>query len=400
MDSEGEKGNAEACQTSEEKATDKTKEILSDIIMDERKETQSIYTDKEEKKRGRKSRAETMKLRERSNSASILEYMTGNKIENEINISKRKREEMEREAELVFKRSNKLERSPLKEKNQVEETKRGEGAERTEEEEKKTESRVLIEMLKEIKTEMVEMRKEMKEVKDKMYGLEEGWDAREKRMTERMDVIEIKVNEIEKKKREEKEENKNREEEIIARMMETWKKKEKIIELQERKTIEETKNEVKKLKGIIEGKEKKERKNNIVIRGLRKDRKDIIELGTDFLEKEFGARERIKHIKTEGKEGREVVIVEMEDWQAKEKIMKEKNKLRGRNIFIDHDMTKEEREVQRKLREMARGEKGKGKRVKIGYRKIIIEGKVFVWNEKEEELREKENFEKAVMMMR
>lgn len=88
----------------------------------------------------------------------------------------------------------------------------------------------------------------------------------------------------------------------------------------------------------------------------------------------------------------------MEDWQTKEKIMKEKNKLRGRNIFIDHDMTKEEREEQRKLRKRAGREREEGRKVKVGYRKIIVEGKVYIWNDKEEEVREKENFGKAVRM--
>lgn len=153
------------------------------------------------------------------------------------------------------------------------------------------------------------------------------------------------------------------------------------------------------LKRIIEDKEKKERKNNIVIRGLRKGKEDVKEVGTEFLE-EFGAGGKIKYMKMEGKEGREVVIVGIEDWQAKEKIMKEKSKLRGRNIFVDHDMTKEEREVQRKMRERARRKKEEGKKVKIGYRKITVEGKVYIWNEEEEELREKENFGIAVRMGR
>lgn len=80
--------------------------------------------------------------------------------------------------------------------------------------------------------------------------------------------------------------------------------------------------------------------------------------------------------------------------------MKEKSKLRGRNIFIDHDMTKEEREVQRKMRESAKRKREEGKKVKIGYRKITVEGKVYIWNEEEEELREKENFGIAVRMGR
>jgi hypothetical protein len=43
-------------------------------------------------------------------------------------------------------------------------------------------------------------------------------------------------------------------------------------------------------------------------------------------------------------------------------------------MYIDDDLTKEERETQKKLRELAREERDRGKRVKIGYRKIQITG--------------------------
>jgi hypothetical protein len=52
------------------------------------------------------------------------------------------------------------------------------------------------------------------------------------------------------------------------------------------------------------------------------------------------------------------VLVEMEEWNAKEKIMKRKGKLREKKetekIFIDNDLTKQEREVQKKLRTIAK----------------------------------------------
>jgi hypothetical protein len=55
--------------------------------------------------------------------------------------------------------------------------------------------------------------------------------------------------------------------------------------------------------------------------------------------------------------------------------------------YIDDDLTKEERETQKKLRELAREEKDRGKRVKIGYRKIQINGEWFRWDEREEKLK-------------
>jgi hypothetical protein len=44
-------------------------------------------------------------------------------------------------------------------------------------------------------------------------------------------------------------------------------------------------------------------------------------------------------------------------------------------MFIDDDLTNEERKTQKKLREVTREERDRGKRVKIGYRKIEINGK-------------------------
>lgn len=45
--------------------------------------------------------------------------------------------------------------------------------------------------------------------------------------------------------------------------------------------------------------------------------------------------------------------------------------------------------MQRKLRERAREEKMEGRRMKVGYRKIEIQGKVYVWSEERSEIIEK-----------
>jgi hypothetical protein len=66
------------------------------------------------------------------------------------------------------------------------------------------------------------------------------------------------------------------------------------------------------------------------------------------------------------------------EWERKG--VKQKGKLRGNRatekIFIDNDLTKQEREIQKKLRATAREEKRKGKDAKVGYMKITIEKKV------------------------
>jgi hypothetical protein len=48
---------------------------------------------------------------------------------------------------------------------------------------------------------------------------------------------------------------------------------------------------------------------------------------------------------------------------------------KGKRIYINDGLTKEERKTQKKLREVDREERDRGKRVKIGFRKIQIKGK-------------------------
>jgi hypothetical protein len=58
--------------------------------------------------------------------------------------------------------------------------------------------------------------------------------------------------------------------------------------------------------------------------------------------------------------------------------MNQKGKLREEKetekIFIGNDLTKQEREIQKKLRTFANAEKRAGKEVKVGCRKITTKG--------------------------
>jgi hypothetical protein len=56
---------------------------------------------------------------------------------------------------------------------------------------------------------------------------------------------------------------------------------------------------------------------------------------------------------------------------------------------VDDDLTHEERKTQKKLGEVAREERDRGKRMKIGYRKIQINKEWFIWDEREEKLKKK-----------
>lgn len=84
-----------------------------------------------------------------------------------------------------------------------------------------------------------------------------------------------------------------------------------------------------------------------------------------FIEKEFGIADGIESIEIIGKKRKDIAVVKLRNWETKAKGMREKRKLEKRRIYIEHDMTREERDVQRVIRDRANSGK-KGKKIKIG----------------------------------
>ena len=52
------------------------------------------------------------------------------------------------------------------------------------------------------------------------------------------------------------------------------------------------------------------------------------------------------------------------------------------------DLTKKEIKIQSKIREIAKEERNKGNRIKIGYKKLTINGKEWKWDENENNVKE------------
>ena len=61
--------------------------------------------------------------------------------------------------------------------------------------------------------------------------------------------------------------------------------------------------------------------------------------------------------------------------------MASKSQLKGTAVYVDDDLTEEERDVQRELRVRAREERKKGVDVWVGYRRIKIAGVLWVWDD-------------------
>jgi len=65
-----------------------------------------------------------------------------------------------------------------------------------------------------------------------------------------------------------------------------------------------------------------------------------------------------------------VIIVKLGNEEKKREIMQRKNKLSGGNIFIENDLTWEERKIHGEIIVWAKQQRAEGKRIKIGFGKV------------------------------
>lgn len=61
--------------------------------------------------------------------------------------------------------------------------------------------------------------------------------------------------------------------------------------------------------------------------------------------------------------------------------MENKSILRGSNIYINHDRTAREREIQRKIYQIAREKEAGGDKVRMGFKSLRVNDKQLVWIE-------------------
>lgn len=150
------------------------------------------------------------------------------------------------------------------------------------------------------------------------------------------------------------------------------------------------KREIKLTKEKVEQLEKEKKANNVIMQGLPIQTTDSKQLKEDmiaFMREELGIEAKIEEVY---KLGYKTCLIKMENSKEKDKIMENKNKLktRKREIYINNDMTKEERKIQQEIRKIAKIEKSKGKTVRVGYQKVTMDGVVWKWNKEKEILEE------------
>lgn len=158
---------------------------------------------------------------------------------------------------------------------------------------------------------------------------------------------------------------------------------------QENMKIKQDMNDLKK---NMEWLEKDKKKNNIVMSGLDVDKINNETMKTtleNFISKNLKVDIKIK---STAKLSSKTCLIEMANEEDKYKVMKNKSKLRNlsQQIFINNDLTKQERNKHKQMKVIAAQEKNKGKNVKIGYNRIVVEGEEWRWNKNNETLEKRQ----------
>lgn len=78
-------------------------------------------------------------------------------------------------------------------------------------------------------------------------------------------------------------------------------------------------------------------------------------------------------------------LLQLSDYAEKNKIMQEKIKLRvlsGEKVYINYDLTLSKRQMQKVIREKPIQWKLEGKTVKMGFKKLTVDGETWRWEHK------------------
>lgn len=171
--------------------------------------------------------------------------------------------------------------------------------------------------------------------------------------------------------------------------------KERKKEKEDRKNeMKEMREEIYKLEGKIKTQEREKRRKNVVIRGIEKGERTTKEAVEEVIKGRLRMIGGIKNVKMIGKTGSEA-LVELDSLETKIELMSRRSSLKGSSIYLDDDLSWEERQVQRELRKEAMKEREKGKKVIVRYGRICVDGRWIKWEEIEKSRRGGGEEEKA-----
>lgn len=140
--------------------------------------------------------------------------------------------------------------------------------------------------------------------------------------------------------------------------------------------------EVGKMRRLLKDKERDERAMNVVIKGVARgcvENVNVKEWLHEFLKIKIGVDVDVVATKIESSG---MIIAKLSSADDKYKIMFNKSKLKGSNIFIGNDLSYEERKTQEEINKWARDMRMKGRVVKIGTGRVRVGDKWIRWEDK------------------
>ena len=146
--------------------------------------------------------------------------------------------------------------------------------------------------------------------------------------------------------------------------------------------------EMAKMKRMVNEKDRSDRKNNIVIRGVEPEMERLKEWVEEFAEDRLGVKVKVEYARISGK----VVVAKIEG-EGKNEIMMNKNKLRGTKIYIENDLNIEDRKKQEEIHRWVKEKKEEGWNVRAGTGRVFFKGIWRKWEEREEIEKDMENMQ-------
>lgn len=137
--------------------------------------------------------------------------------------------------------------------------------------------------------------------------------------------------------------------------------------------------DVARMKKFVDEQDRKERANNIVIRGIKPDKEDLITWVREFIGFKLGIKAQIESAWKSGP-----VVVARVGRKEKEEIMKNKKKLVGTDIYIENDLSLDDRKKQEEINRWVKEKRREGWNIRQGTGKVWFKGVWTKWECREE----------------
>ncbi|KAF2890444.1 hypothetical protein ILUMI_15729, partial [Ignelater luminosus] len=126
-----------------------------------------------------------------------------------------------------------------------------------------------------------------------------------------------------------------------------------------------------------------ERMNNNMIKGFQEMKEEIKKKEEKWEKEKADLEKKIENLEAKivigNKERRQAIVIELDNWEDKIKIMAQKNKLRSTTVYIENDLTMKKRKIQYKILQTATTEKNKGSQARIAYKELIVGNEEYEW---------------------